>query len=478
MNSRKLRNCILAVDLLWSVPALVIAYGLRYGFAEYSRVLWDPFTHFGFEFVAALLLWSVLHERMGLDGFRGGWYFPAIFSRILLGVLTLMVVMLAGAYLTRTLVSRLVLTYFGALLFFGFVGIRWAVQLVLRSKLITAARRRVVIAGSGRTARELGIKIERHPEILCEIIGYLRPEDDDSDRPTLAGQNVLPLQTLGIVDLLKDQKVEELILVGQNFARTEMLNLAARCRNEGINVSLVPELYELYLSKPNLMDIDGLPVLQLPQTAPLLTGGFKRAVDLVLVLILAFPAALILLVSGVLLRIRQEQVFRWEVRCGKHGHRFRMLRLNIDRDSPQTDAVKHILQSLSVTELPQLWNVIRGEMSMVGPRPESVERVRCYTEWERQRLSVKPGITGLAQVHGLRERNPSEEKCRFDLQYNLDASPLLDVSILLQTIWTLVTRPLHANDMQSNGGGQSQTGDFLILPEGMQRAHRSQPGSD
>ena len=115
---------------------------------------------------------------------------------------------------------------------------------------------------------------------------------------------------------------------------------------------------------------------------------------------------------------------------------------------------------------------------MVGPRPESPERVKGYTEWERQRLTVKPGITGLAQVHGLRERNSSEEKCRFDLQYNLDSSPLLDVSLLLQTIWTLVTRALHPNTVGSITEELSQPGDVLILQEVLQRAHRSQSGTD
>ncbi len=478
MESRKLRNWILAADLIWSVPALIFAYALRYGFTGYAQSLWRPFEQFGLEFVAALILWSVLHERMGLDGFRGGWYFPAIFSRIFLGVITVMAVMLAGAYLARTLVSRLVLSCFGLLLFLGFICIRWIVQLILQSRLITSGRRRVVIAGTGRTARELGTKIARHPEILCQVVGYLRPADGDSERvESKTTTGVLPVQALGIVDLLKAQQVEELILVGQSFSRTEMLNLAARCRNEGIHVSLVPELYELYLSKPNLMDLDGLPVLQLPQRTPLLTEGIKRTLDLVLVPFLMLPATPILLLFGVLLRIQKGGVFRWEVRCGRYGHHFEMLRLNVDRDQPQATWLERVLQHLSVTELPQLWNVIKGDMSLVGPRPESPERVKGYTEWERQRLTVKPGITGLAQVHGLRERNSSEEKCRFDLQYILDSSPILDLSLLLQTIWTLLMRAFHSHNTVDVGESISAR-DLLIFPEVVQRAHRTQSSAD
>jgi lipopolysaccharide/colanic/teichoic acid biosynthesis glycosyltransferase len=82
-------------------------------------------------------------------------------------------------------------------------------------------------------------------------------------------------------------------------------------------------------------------------------------------------------------------------------------------------------------------------MSLVGPRPESPERVRHYSDWQRQRLSVTPGLTGLAQVHGLREQHSSEEKARFDLEYIFHWSVFLDFSLILQTGWTLVVRLLR-----------------------------------
>jgi lipopolysaccharide/colanic/teichoic acid biosynthesis glycosyltransferase len=79
-------------------------------------------------------------------------------------------------------------------------------------------------------------------------------------------------------------------------------------------------------------------------------------------------------------------------------------------------------------------------MSIVGPRPESPERVKHYSDWQRQRLSVEPGLTGLAQVQGLRERHSSEEKARFDLQYIFHWSLFLDLSLIVQTVWTLALR--------------------------------------
>jgi len=123
-----------------------------------------------------------------------------------------------------------------------------------------------------------------------------------------------------------------------------------------------------------------------------------------------------------------------------------MLRLNVDRGATAVGRFERILDELSIAELPQLWNVLRGDMSLVGPRPESADRVCRYSEWQQQRLGAKPGMTGLAQVQGLREQHSSEEKTRFDLQYILNSSLWTDLSLLLQTIWTLAKRSANSGD--------------------------------
>jgi lipopolysaccharide/colanic/teichoic acid biosynthesis glycosyltransferase len=210
---------------------------------------------------------------------------------------------------------------------------------------------------------------------------------------------------------------------------------------------------------------------------------WKRIVDLAVTSVLALVAAPVLLLAAAFLHYRKGSAFRWETRTGKNAVPFAMLRLNVDRRAPDLTGFEKLLQKLSITELPQLWNVLRGEMSLVGPRPESADRVRHYSEWERQRLSVKPGITGLAQVHGLREQHSSEEKTRFDLQYLLKPSPLIDLSLLLQTCWTLVIRMFHNPQL-----GQAErlvsmnktVADFRFpsVEEALDHAHWSQPSAD
>jgi lipopolysaccharide/colanic/teichoic acid biosynthesis glycosyltransferase len=121
-------------------------------------------------------------------------------------------------------------------------------------------------------------------------------------------------------------------------------------------------------------------------------------------------------------------------------------------------------------------------MSLVGPRPESPERVKHYSDWQRNRLLVVPGLTGLAQVQGLRDRHPSEQKARFDMQYILHWSPFLDLVLVVQTAWTLVVRAYTLPSAPSAVSAQQRRASAALdsrslIPE-VARADRSQPYAD
>jgi lipopolysaccharide/colanic/teichoic acid biosynthesis glycosyltransferase len=329
------------------------------------------------------------------------------------------------------------------------------------------------------------MKIERHPEMLCKVVGFLQPENTplELSLPCQDSGAVVSVSTLGILDLLLAQRVDELILALQFSTYPEVLNLAGRCRELGITVGLVPQPYELYLSRPHLLDLDGLPILhfQAPSTSAIF-GLCKRSVDILLSVSLMLLTAPIIVFLAVWLDWRTGRAFRRETRCGLHGRIFSMMRLNIDRPPAGDSRLEVMLDRLSFTELPQLWNVLRGEMSLVGPRPEAPDRVQCYSDWQRQRLSVKPGITGLAQVHGVRELHSSEEKTRFDLQYMLNPSLSNDISLILQTCWTVAIRLIRPfKHVRSKHGDFSQP---VVLPAGQffedkfTDAHSTQSSAD
>jgi lipopolysaccharide/colanic/teichoic acid biosynthesis glycosyltransferase len=478
VKKQSLQYWILAADLGWAIVAMALAYLLRYGIR-----LNGPINSILLSYVLPLLvtmvLWIGIFSSMKLDGFRRGWQLPAVFSQLFLAVCLLMLAMFAIGYLLRVFLSRLIFAYFGFLLLLGFLAIRYLVHSILSSPLLTRAAKRVVIVGNGPVAREMAAKIARHPEMLCQVVGFLCSADASLDiHPGRSIKEEHVVQTSGVIELLRQQQVHEIVITLSRPGIPEIMNLTAACRQAGIAVSVVPHPYELYLSKPQLLDIGGLPILQLREArSKFANSSRKRVFDFTLGLLLSLASLPAVIVGATMLLHKNGGPFCRELRCGQHGKLFKMWRLNSDRDCKVLARSEVLLQHLSVTELPQLWNVLSGEMCLVGPRPESPERVKHYSDWQRRRLNVKPGITGLAQVHGLREQHSSEEKARFDLQYIMQASFFFDISLMLQTFWTLMGRllTLYRLDRQSVAG---DTPADQFTERIFSSAHSTQPSAD
>jgi len=443
-SHHRFRGWIWAADLLWLTLSMILAWFIRYGSAWHIQPRYTV-QAFSLTLLGSLLIWSILWLALELDGFRGGWRFSAVASHLILAFAIVMVTTLAAGYLVRIYVSRLALGYFSVVTFGGLIFIRIAARSILHSRYRTGAVRKIVIVGSGPVPRELASRIEHHPEMLCKVVGFLATRDESLEVLTAqTAPSVTSLATCNIVDLLRNQQVNELIFAMPRNGNPEVAELMDQCVKQGIAVSVVPQPYELYLSTPELIDLDGLPILRLRHSLWSATDpAWKRILDLAVGLPLLIPAMPMILAAALVLRLKKGAGFCREERYGLHGRTFDLYRLNSPRRAKDLPAYESIMQHLSVTELPQLFNVLRGDMSLVGPRPEGFESVRHYTDWHRQRLNVKPGMTGLAQVHGLRDQTPLEDKTRYDLQYILRRSLFQDVSLLLQTMWTLAGRLTH-----------------------------------
>jgi lipopolysaccharide/colanic/teichoic acid biosynthesis glycosyltransferase len=436
---------MLAADLVWVLGALGAAIRLRYLGTRDEIGFMGHFQTYSLMLMVAFFVWALLYFEMSLDGFKGGWHFPAILSKVIVAVSFLVVTVTAFAFLTQRNYSRLVLLYFALFFSTGIICVRCLARLIVTSHLRNALDNRCVILGNGPVARELAAKIASHPELPFQIVGFLfpgEPEASNGFASSLASP-VTSLRTLQVLELLAQQKVQKVIVAMSQTNGGELRKLIAECRKAGMQVYLIPQWYDLYVSKAELVEIDGLPVLSLEErNRPGMYIGVKRVIDVVLsvgMLVLVSP---LLLFAAAFVYSKKGRAFRTELRCGKDGIPFQMYRLNVERPSKNLEPYERLLIRWSLTELPQLWNVLRGDMSLVGPRPESAERLKDYSEWQRQRLKVRGGVTGLAQVHGLREQHSSEDKARFDLQYIFNWSPFLDLSLILQTVWTLLFRGL------------------------------------
>lgn len=433
---------VLFADLCWIPCALWLSYQLRYGFSLSTPFFSDP----GLSLMACFMAgtWLLLFDLLSADGFQGGWQLAATISRVSTAVFLLMAGVGTWGYAQQLYFSRLMLLYLSIVLWMGFLGVRVAANAVLLRLHQAGKTRRVVLIGDGHVGAELIARIERHPELLFEIVGYLNPMKDVTST-TASGTSPGPpgLGSLDALQLLKKLRVDEVIVAAQQLPAAELGRFLPRCRSEGIRVSFLPPSYELYLTRARLMDIDGLPLISLEQPPySVLPRLVKRAMDLVLGLLLLVPALPIMAVGAFALWLKEGRLFRREVRCGLNGKPFHLFRMDVAL-APDAPAVSRFLRLTNISELPQLLNVLRGQMSLVGPRPEPPSRVTYYSEWQKQRLKTMPGMTGLAQVNGLRDLHSSEDKARYDLQYILRWTPVFDVILLVQTVWMILLRLLR-----------------------------------
>jgi lipopolysaccharide/colanic/teichoic acid biosynthesis glycosyltransferase len=458
---------------------MTFGYGLRYydSWQDPARTAPSVFLPF---LVGTLVFWSVLSCWVHLDGFRGGWRLSAILSQLFPAVAALMLLLFAGAYLARWYTSRFILSVFAIVFFLGLLGIRLIFRGSLESRYRSGAVRKAVIVGSGPIATEIARKIESHPEMLWEVSGFLCPaENAHSVSIAEHATTSINVRSVGIAELLRSYGIDDLIISLPQTEHPQICDLIACCRRAGIGINVVPQPYELYLSRPRLLDLDGLPILRVGGLSEIKAIPiWKRAFDFLLSGLLLLVSGPAILTVAAWFRIRKGRAFRSETRCGQCGKTFRMYRFNSDRHAVGLPFHEFVMQQSSFTELPQLLNVLQGDMSLVGPRPEGPEKVRHYSDWHRQRLSVIPGITGLAQVHGLRDQNSSEDKTRYDLQYILHRSLFLDISLLLQTISTLALRSFRRKRETQFPSERAGVAVPTTLEESLSRAHSAQSGTD
>lgn len=315
----------------------------------------------------------------------------------------------------------------------------------------------LVVGGSGLAWRVMEGLVAQ-PYLGYALMGYL----DDGPTPCTQRPNG-HFRHLGQVDglreLLKRQQVSQVILALPFWEHSRLPELVQICREFGVEFRLAPDLYELSYDRVDFGNVGGIPLIGLKEVS--LQGLnllIKRAIDIGLIL-LASPV--ILLVSGLCaLAIRRDSpgpVIFQQVRVGKGGkpfvcYKFRTMVPNAEelkaklaaqneadgpifkmKNDPRLTRFGRFLRRTSLDELPQFWNILRGEMSIVGPRPPTPDEVSRYEPWHRRRLEVTPGLTGLWQVLG-RSDTSFDEMVRLDIFYAENWSPGMDVRIILQTV--------------------------------------------
>ena len=281
MNQR-IRQFVLLLDLFWISAAFTFAYGIRYKYLGFGLDSWVSFRDFLPALCSALVIWTFLYLSKDLEGFRGGWHLPTVFSQIVVAVFYLMAFLLALAFLQKHYYSRLLLLYLACLLPIGLITIRCLARWIITSRSWRVATRRAVILGTGHLASELAYKISRHPEMLLDVVGFLYPSSSEaSNGSSTPSEELVSLPSLNVHGLLCDQGVQELIVVMPQPAASDAEKIISKCRAAGMRVRLVPQWYELYISEAQMVEVDGVPLISLEErNISAVALGLKRAVDL------------------------------------------------------------------------------------------------------------------------------------------------------------------------------------------------------
>jgi exopolysaccharide biosynthesis polyprenyl glycosylphosphotransferase len=317
--------------------------------------------------------------------------------------------------------------------------------------------RTVLIVGANEAARSIAASILGHRFWGYRVAGFVADEDEAMPA-SLGGLPVLG-RVGEIGRILESQVIDEVLFAidRRDFDRFEDLFLGLQ--EQGIITRFALNFFPHAKANVQLEDLDGVPLLTF-STGPTSVGGLllKRALDIVLgaaLLVLALPILGVLALS-IRFSSRGAVLFR-QTRCGRNGrlftlYKFRTMiadaeerRREIEhlnemdgpvfkaRNDPRVTRFGRLLRKFSLDELPQLWNVLKGDMSLVGPRPPIPEEVAQYERWQRRRLAMKPGLTCLWQISGRNELD-FDQWMKLDLAYIDNWSPWLDLKILVRTV--------------------------------------------
>jgi len=382
-----------------------------------------------------------------------------IFNGVGLGVLGIAL----GGYAANVLVSRAsLIALFPVAVIMISLEREVARYLFGRARMRGQLLRKVIIAGANPEGRDLAAMLQAEPWLGYRVVGFV--DDTATDPQPVAG---IPL--LGTIasagDIVRSHRAASVIVAASAIESATTNRLARELLDRGVHVELSSTLRDIASQRLTVRPLGRFPVVYVE---PIQRDGWraiaKRAFDITGAVVGLTAAAPLLLVSAVLIKVgdRGPVLFR-QYRVGRNGTPFRVLKLRsmvtdaekqlIDltekneadgplfkmEHDPRVTRIGSFLRKTSVDEIPQLWNVLRGEMSLVGPRPALQHETEMWDPLLTQRLRVKPGITGMWQVNG-RSTTSFEDYTRLDLYYVDNWSLLTDLAILFKTVPVVLLR--------------------------------------
>ncbi|RMF82063.1 MAG: sugar transferase [Chloroflexi bacterium] len=469
---RQQSQVLFLLEHRWFFPLLdavlaFAAFGLSY-IGRYELQILRPVSEFNFAPFSPYLPYAAVFIPLLLINYRSAGLYKSVRGRAWLeeiyiianGAASASVVLMALSFVFQPLVfSRLMLVYVGIVTTASLSLtrlIRRFIEARLRSQGIGVER--VLVIGAGEVGMAVLRSMIARPELGYHPVGYL---DDNPERGMVDLGRVKGLGALdNLEEVIRTEQVDLVMLTLSWDNRERIMTLMRLSRSAGAQVRVVPDAFQLNLRQVQVENLDGIPLLRIDGHTPFRGTNrlIKRALDVGVVLA-ALPFLLVIF-ALIALAIRLQgggPVIYQQRRVGENGREFYLLKFrtmidNADKmhkelveaagedprhpklkNDPRVTKIGRFLRTTSLDELPNLLNVLRGQMSLVGPRPPTPDEVELYEPWHLQRLQILPGITGLWQISG-RSDIPFEEMCLLDIYYIENWSVKMDAQILLMTI--------------------------------------------
>jgi exopolysaccharide biosynthesis polyprenyl glycosylphosphotransferase len=453
---------LVVTDMVLIVAAFVGAYFLRYELQWFRAV--DPVSLVAFgeyaPFVVALLIILPISFRFsGVYPYRRGRaLIEETYSIATATTAGVMFLIIASLFFRPVLYSRLIFFY-TALLVTILLGLsRGGLQLAFAHlRRYGVGVRRVLLVGAGDVGRMVMRTVTARPDFGFQLIGFL------DDNPTTGTTDIGPYRALGPAENLGpvlDTTPADTVIICLPWQSHRMIQRLLRtCEQKGIRAQIVPDLFQLTKNQVVVEDLNGIPLFSMRDVS--IRGWnywIKRASDVVFGALMGIVTLPLLLLIAVAIKLDTPgPVLFSQTRIGRNGVPFRCYKFrsmvngaetmrpqmgNLNeasgplfkmRHDPRRTRVGRVIRRVSLDELPQLINVLRGDMSLVGPRPNLPEEVAQYQDWHAKRLSVSPGITGLWQVSG-RADLTFDEMVLLDIYYVENWSLAMDVGIVLRSL--------------------------------------------
>ncbi len=471
-SSSRYVSLLFVFDIAVTLASLALAAWLR-PHLPFGKELVEPGGRVGAAiYVTAVMVWSIVLPMAAAYDARRIVRARDEARAVFVGVTQATLILAGFLYLTFRYLSRLLFVTFFVIDLLLILAVRLGLRVVLKGNRPAAAGHRVMIVGVNKVAASVGERIGELRWMGLELAGYIAEDgmahsqnraDDGAAEPTLNGPVLGCLAD--VPALVRSLKISELIIALPLRAHEEIPNMISDLSDVAVSIKVVPDFFDLVYLRSSVEELGGMPLIGLKEPViPPYARAAKRVLDMVvsgLALIVLSP---IVVLVAVLIKLDSSGpiIFRQQ-RVGEGGRLFWMFKFRTmiedaekreaelmarsgngqiifqkRPDDPRLTRLGRLLRRFSLDEIPQFVNVLKGEMSLVGPRPELPLIVDSYAPWQRKRFAVPPGMTGWWQVHS-RSQQPLHLRTEDDLYYIQNYSLLLDVRILCQTVGAVIS---------------------------------------